>query len=244
MIDLWWIEAGRNGVLPLDDRRAELWRPTTAWGDPRNKSRYVYRPPLPEIRMSTAPSFGNRTFTISAEIERADAEQEGCLVTFGDSRSGFALYLLRDRLVFDYNMFGQHLKAISDKPVPAGKVSVGVAVERLGRVGRATVLIGGKPCGSVDLPFLVRRHSGGNLNLGCDEGIAVSDDYTAPFKFQGRINELVIDIPKLRGPEAKQAQQEEAEVELARRVIALAGAQSSGWNLRRRPAARPVRSAD
>jgi arylsulfatase A-like enzyme len=216
MIDLWWIEAGRNGVLPLDDRRAELWRPTTAWGDPRNKSRYVYRPPLPEIRMSTAPSFGNRTFTISAEIERANAEQEGCIVTFGDSRSGFALYLLRDRLVFDYNMFGQHLKAISDKPVPAGKVLVGVAVERLGRVGRATVLIGGKPCGSVDLPFLVRRHSGGNLNLGCDEGIAVSDDYTAPFKFQGKLGEVIVEMPERSASEARQAARTDVFADLAR----------------------------
>ena len=28
LIERWWAEAGRNGVLPLDDRRAELWRPT------------------------------------------------------------------------------------------------------------------------------------------------------------------------------------------------------------------------
>jgi arylsulfatase len=203
-------------VLPLDDRRAELWRPTTAWGDPRNKSRYVYRPPLPEIRMSTAPAFGNRTFTVSAEIERANAEQEGCIVTFGDSRSGFALYLLRDRLVFDYNLFGQHLKVISDKPVPAGAISIGVAVERLGRVGRATVLIGGKPCGSVDLPFLVRRHSGGNLNLGCDEGIAVSDDYTAPFKFQGKLGEVVVEMPERSPTEARQAARTDVFADLAR----------------------------
>ncbi len=113
-------------------------------------------------------------------------------------------------------MFGQHLKAISDKPVPAGKVSVGVAVERLGRVGRATVLIGGKPCGSVDLPFLVRRHSGGNLNLGCDEGIAVSDDYTAPFKFQGKLGEVVVEMPERSPTEARQAARTDVFADLAR----------------------------
>jgi arylsulfatase len=98
----------------------------------------------------------------------------------------------------------------------AGKISVGVTVERVGRVGRASVQVDGESYGNIDIPFLVRRHSGGNLNIGRDEGIAVSDDYAAPFEFQGRINELVIDIPKLRGPDAKQAQKEEAEVELAR----------------------------
>ena len=30
MVDLWWAEADRYGALPLDDRRAELWRPTPA----------------------------------------------------------------------------------------------------------------------------------------------------------------------------------------------------------------------
>ena len=80
LIDLWWAEAGRNGVLPLDDRRAELWRPTNGWSDPRNRRRYVYKPPFEEIRLSTAPSLGNRTILVTAAIEREHAEQEGCLV--------------------------------------------------------------------------------------------------------------------------------------------------------------------
>src|SRR5438045_4481348 len=53
------------------------------------------------IWMSTAPAFGNRTFSVTAEIERERAEMEGCIVTFGDIRAGFALYVLRERLVFD-----------------------------------------------------------------------------------------------------------------------------------------------
>ena len=217
MIDLWWVEAGRNGVLPLDDRRAELWRPTTSWGDPRNKQRYVYRPPVEEIRMSTAPGLGNRTFTVTADIERDAADTQGCILSFGDGRSGFALYVLRDRLVFDYNLFGQHLKSVSSQPLPVGPLNVGVLLERVGRVGRATVLVAGKPCGaSIDIPFLVRRHSGGNLNIGRDEGIAVSNDYQAPFEFQGRIHEVVIDLPVQRRPDAKQAAAAEVEVDLAR----------------------------
>ena len=136
--------------------------------------------------------------------------------SFGDGRSGFALYVLRDRLVFDYNLFGQHLKAISDKTLPTGKVSVGVAVERIGRTGRASVLIEGRPCGNIDLPFLVRRHSGGNLNIGCDEGIAVSDDYKAPFAFQGRLGEVVIEMPERSSAETKRASRSDVFADLAR----------------------------
>ena len=216
LIDLWWAEAGRNGVLPLDDRRAELWRPTNGWSDPRNRRRYIYRPPYEEIRMSTAPSLGNRTILVTAAIERAHADQEGCLFAFGDHRSGFTLYVHGNRLVFDYNLFGEHLKARSDTALPAGKLSVGFAIERLGRVGRANVLIGDRTCGSVDIPFLARRHAGGNLYIGRDDYIGVSDDYRAPFAFQGRIDELVIEMPAQKTAEKKETAKADIEIEIAR----------------------------
>jgi arylsulfatase len=216
LIERWWAEAGRNGVLPLDDRRAELWRPTTGWSDPRNRTRYVFRPPFEEIRMSTAPSLGNRTFLATADIVRERAEDEGCIFAFGDHRSGFTLYIQRGKLIFDYNLFGEHLKATSDRPLPVGKVSVGVAVERLGRVGRASVVIGDNACGSVDIPFLVRRHSGGNLNIGCDDGLGVSDDYSGRFAFQGRIEGLVIELPAQKSRDAKQTAKADVAIEVAR----------------------------
>lgn len=168
------------------------------------------------LQRSVEPALGNRTFAVTVDIERQWADTEGCLLSFGDGRSGFALYVLRDRLLFDYNLFGQHLKAVSEKIVPVGKVSVGVLVERLGKVGRASVLIDGKPCGSVDIPFLVRRHSGGNLNIGRDEGIAVSNDYQAPFAFQGSVGQVVIELPAQRDRDAKEAARSDVAIDLAR----------------------------
>ncbi|MDQ8730461.1 arylsulfatase [Bradyrhizobium sp. LHD-71] len=216
LVERWWVEAGRNGVLPLDDRRAELWRPTTGWHDPRNRTRYVYHPPFEEIRMATAPALGNRTFLVTADIARDHVDDEGCIFSFGDHRSGLALYVQKGRLVFDYNLFGQHLKAVSDTTLPTGKISLGVSVERLGRVGRASVLIGDAVCGRIDIPFLIRRHAGGNLNLGRDDGIGVSDDYRAPFPFQGRISEVVVELPARRTSEAKDAAKADVAIEMAR----------------------------
>jgi len=216
LIERWWAEAGRNGVLPLDDRRAELWRPTSGWSDPRNRERYVYRPPVEEIRMSTAPALGNRTFTVTAEINRTRAEDEGCIFVYGDHRSGLTLYVHKNRLVFDYNLYGQHLKAISDKTIPLGNATVGVAVERTGRVGRASVIVNGTACGSVDIAFLVRRHSGGNLCIGHDDGSGVSDDYIGAFPFQGTLKQVVFELPRQKSREAQAAKQTEAEIALAR----------------------------
>ena len=117
---------------------------------------------------------------------------------------------------FDYNVFGQHLKLVSNRQVATGKTTVSVAVERLGKVGRAAVLIGGEPCGSVEIPFLVRRFSTGSFNLGSDPGVAVSDDYAAPFVFQGKLGEVVIEIPERTSAEARQASRADVLADLAR----------------------------
>jgi hypothetical protein len=106
---------------------------------------------------------------------------------------------------------------VSDKPLPAGKLSVGFAIERIGRVGRGTALIDGKPCGgSVDIAFLVRRHSGGNLYVGRDDHIGVGDDYRGNFAFQGRISELAIDLPVQKSAERKETAKADVKIEMAR----------------------------
>ena len=98
MVDLWWIEAGKNGVLPLDDRRQELWRPTPRKRTPRNRRRYVILPPVGHINSDVAPAIGNRTFKITAEIDRPTANSQGCLVSYGASTNGLvALHSRRPR---------------------------------------------------------------------------------------------------------------------------------------------------
>ena len=212
MIELWWAEAGRNGVLPLDDRRVELWAPTPRALNPRNRSRYDYHPPVDHIPAEGAPALGNRTFTVIADIERGDPKQEGCLVSFGDSKSGFALYMLGDRLLIDYNLFGTHFKAASSKPVPVGRCKVGATVEKLGKGGRVVLTIAGETVGEVALPLLNRRLWGGGMNIGCDEATTVSRDYSAPFAFQGRLHLLSIEVPPTRPTKADQRAQAEAEL--------------------------------
>ena len=106
-----------------------------------------------------------------------------------------AFYVLGDRLVFDYNLFTHHYKAISDRPIPVGKSSLSVHLEKFGEKGRTTVFIDGVACGSVEIPKILRMISSNGMDAGSDSGSAVSDDYQAPFNFQGKINRLVIEMP-------------------------------------------------
>ncbi len=212
MVELWWAEAGQNGVLPLDDRRVEIWAPTPTKFNPRNRERYVYRPPVPHIPAEGAPALGNRSFTITADIVRPTTQSEGCLFTFGDAKSGVALYILKDRLVFDYNLYATHYQAVSKISMPKGKSTVTAKLSKLEKGGRVTLAINGQECGSVDIPKLIRRLWGAGMNIGQDEGLAVSKDYTVPFKFEGQLLQLTLDVPPAKPTKADQRAETRADL--------------------------------
>ena len=195
MIDLWWAEAGRNGVLPLDDRRVELWAPSPAAFNPRNRDRYVYRPPIDFIPGESAPDLGNRSFTVTVDFERTNAATEGCLLSFGDVKSGFALYVLKDKLAFDYNLFGTHYRVVSDIALPVGRAQAVASLNRQGAGGVVMLAVDGKPCGSVEIPQLLRRLWRGGLNIGRNDGTPVANDYTSPFVFSGKLHLVTVDVP-------------------------------------------------
>jgi arylsulfatase len=196
MIELWWAEAGRNGVLPLDDRGPELWRPTPRIFNPRNRRRFVFHPPVSYLNSDIAPPLGNRSFTITASIDRATATTQGCLLAYGKQTSGLALYVLGDRLVFDYNCFGRHSRVESSLAVPIGKSEVGVVFERLDRAARATLRIGDQDCGSIDISRVMKMISSSGLHIGRNPGSAVSPDYAPPFAFEGGFDRLVFELPE------------------------------------------------
>jgi arylsulfatase len=157
-----------------------------------------------------APSLGNRSFTVTAELDRPAAGTQGALFALGSGNNGIAFYVLGDRLVFDYNLFATHYKAVSDRPIPVGVSTVSVVFEKLGERGRATLKIDGVACGQVEVPKVLRMISSYGMDAGRDAGSAVSDDYQAPFDFQGTIKRLVFDMPrrpKRDEREARAAQQ-------------------------------------
>ena len=215
MVDLWWAEAGRYGALPLDDRRAEMWRPSRRKGSVRQRNRFVLYPPVMHMTGEVSPPLGNRSFTATAEVALTPGQQ-GCLFALGTGNNGMCLYVKDDRLVFDYNLFTKHYKAVSDRKVPVGNASLAVVFEKLGKHGRATVTIDGVACGSVDIPIVLRMISSSGMDVGRDTGLAVSDDYTAPFDFQGAFRRMIFEMAD-RSPRAeRQAQAVQMAVDMAR----------------------------
>ena len=200
LIDLWWVEAGRQGVLPLDDRGIVLFRSSFRPGTPHAGRHYIYHPPISHLPGEASPSLGNRSWVMTAEVERFDPKKGGVLVAQGTQNVGFCWYVKDERLVFDYNIFTDHCVLRSEEKVPPGVSKLGARFLRDGKKGTVILSIDGSDCGSMEVPFVLRMISSTGMDIGRDGLSPVSDDYRAPFPFSGVIRRLLVDFPEYRPP--------------------------------------------
>jgi len=210
MVELWWREAEEHGVLPLDDRTVELFgtrfRPRSLHPDTR---RYRYYPPMAPVPAQAGAAIGGRSFLMTAAIDRG-VDDEGVLYATGTENSGLSLFVQGERLVFDYNYFGEHHVLESERVVPVGPSEVGVRFARDGTGAVATLLIDGADAGSLALEKIMGIMSSTGPSVGYDNGSAVSDRYQAPFRFGGRLHHVDIDVNRHVGDPAGQAAAEHA----------------------------------
>lgn len=197
MVRMWWNEAEKHNVLPLDDRFGPRFAENAArFHGARHK--FVFHAGMGHVPTDVAPDVRSRSYTIEADIDPVGAEVEGVLIAHGDATSGYSLYVKDNRLVHDLNVGGMHHVLASDRELPLGARRLGVQVTRwtpegLPRKGpgagfnRMTLLIDGAPAGSLETSFgFASLISWSGLDIGRDRGSPVSY-YAAPFEFTGRL---------------------------------------------------------
>ncbi|MDE0496416.1 MAG: arylsulfatase [Acidimicrobiaceae bacterium] len=213
LIGLWWAEAERHGVLPLDDRMIELFvaRRDDHSPHPTNR-RYRYRPPMSPIPSAASASPSGRSWELTAQVSRG-ADDAGVLWATGNANSGMSVFVQNGRLVVDYNSFGEHTVVESELEVPAGDCMLTARVQRTSRTeGIIELAIDGEPCGSAELPYMMHIISSIGSSVGLDHGQAVSPRYEAPFAFSGALHAVEIDRSGASRSEAETA----ARTEMAR----------------------------
>lgn len=197
LAELWWAEAGRNQVLPLDDSfigRAVAMVPPPV--PPRFRS--VYRPGGGPISEEAIPPLGGG-FVLTADIETGDGAA-GIVCALGDWSNGWACYLLDGRPVATFNVFGTAHR-FAGSVMPTGRHTLRVEYAREHPAGGpVTLSVDGAQVAEsrlpVNLPF--RWQIGGaGLLVGRDRGFPVCDDYEPPFPFHGLLHEIVLEIPSL-----------------------------------------------
>jgi len=200
LVELWWQEAGRHGVLPLDDRTLELFNPHLSDHSPhRPDRRYTYRPPMSPIAAQPSPGLGGFAFDLTAHVTSGPSD-EGVLWATGNENSGCSLFVQNRRLVVDYNAFDDHTVVESSIEVPEGDSTLGVRLQRDSRTtGWAELTIDGEACGRAPIPFYMRMVSSVGSSIGMDHGSAVSARYSAPFAFTGTLRDVTIVLPRRPG---------------------------------------------
>ncbi len=117
---LWWKEAERNQVLPLNNQPGRF-------GDRRfRRERYVFHPGISSIPETMAPNLRSRRFQILASLRvPARGDCDGVIVAHGGHSGGYALYLAGRRLHYVNNLLGAQFTTISASvELPAGDVLV------------------------------------------------------------------------------------------------------------------------
>jgi arylsulfatase A-like enzyme len=208
LVDLWWAEAGRHQVLPLDDRILERFhvpkpRPIT------DRSTFTYYPGA-RIPSSASPDVRNVSYTITAHVDRPASgghrlddgragdgrAGDGVIVSCGDRFSGYALFVHDDRLVHDYNCGGVHHVVRSSTPLPTGPSTLEFRFTRTGHLqGVGSLHVDGHEVGSAPIPRTLGTTVGPTgVSIGRSALSPVSDLYDRPFEFAGTIAKVVFEI--------------------------------------------------
>lgn len=189
---LWWTEAERYQVLPLNNLPA-------MYGDTRyRRERHVFHPgigPLPQV---IAPDLRNRAFQIEAELEvPADGPVEGMLVAHGGHAGGYGLYLAGRRLHYTYNFLGAEITTVSASvDLPPGQIVVRAVFTRTAALaGEMQLYYGDVPVGQGIIPRTTPVTYGMlGFSVGFQPGAPIHADYPGRFAVApGVLRKVVIE---------------------------------------------------
>jgi arylsulfatase A-like enzyme len=204
MIAMWYVEAGRYEVLPIDGSALERLmteRPQIA----ESRTSYTYRPGTQTVPFYGAPRLLNRPHSFTADVEIEDGDVEGVLLCQGSAVGGWSFYVKGGRLHYVHNYVRRGIYSVSSsEALPPGRHELRFEFEPTGEPdlangrgapGRAQLYIDSHLVAENDLPFTtpVILNPGG-LTCGADPGSPVSRDYKAPFRFTGKLHSVTVDI--------------------------------------------------
>jgi arylsulfatase A-like enzyme len=208
---LFLTEAAKYQVLPLDNSilpRLLTPRPSATAG----RTVFTYSGENAGIPLGNAPSILDKDYTITAEVTVPAGGAEGMIVTMGGRFGGYALYLLKGKPVFVYNMLdlerfrweagvgGRDLFSDALKP---GKHTIVFDFKYNGpgpgKGGTGVLTVDGKLVAAKTIPHTIPilMTIDETFDIGSDTRTAVDDSYKLPFRFTGKIDKLTYKL----GPE-------------------------------------------
>jgi arylsulfatase len=185
LIEVWWREARRFQVLPLDNRPlAALFAPRHSFPD---RAHYRFWPGGSIIAENVTVNTRNRSHRIVATVDvPAGSTGDGVLIALGTVLGGWSFHVLDGCLRYAYNRYGAELMTIeSTVPIGPGPHELVCEVTAPGDWTAAVrLLVDGQVVGEGALGRTTpARHSiiGSGVTCGWEQGPPVGDGYAAPF---------------------------------------------------------------
>lgn len=199
----WWVAAGRNQVLPLDDTFTARAMALDANPWPSGFAAR-YRPGGSPVAEDFLPPMGPG-FSFVAEVEVSGGAIDGIIAALGDWNSGWGLWIAQGRITTHIRLFSDPYEICEPITLDPGCHEIAVEYRRLDAGGGPVRLfVDGEVLGEVhlphDLPF--RWQIGGaGLRLGHDAGLPLSEAYDPPFEFAGTIHHVDLESHALSRPD-------------------------------------------
>jgi arylsulfatase len=211
LVELWWADAGRYNVLPVDERLQE--RMAGRGNLKRRRERLTFYPGTMRIPESSAPMTKNRSWRMSAAVQIPAGGAEGPLCVMGGDTGGWSLYIKDDRPVFCYNLAAmQYTYLRSSKTLMPGRHVIRfefrkTGKELLGAGGTGRLYIDDELAGEEEIlrtvSFIYSFDE--TFDVGCDKGSPVTDEYKPGAVFTGKIVKIDFDLkPDFTRDEAAQ----------------------------------------
>jgi arylsulfatase len=199
--DLFWVEAAKNNVLPIDDRVAfrvePLSRPLVTTG----RSKFTYYAGTTRVPEMSAPWLKNCSYAITAEVTIPKDGAEGMLFTQGGRFGGHGLFVQNGKLTYVYNLAGAYATTISsNQAVPGGDATLRYEFVSdrgsRGPGGLGRLSINGKSVGEgrIERTAPNRLSLDEGMDIGEDTGTPVCESYQVPFKFTGTLKRVTVEV--------------------------------------------------
>jgi arylsulfatase len=199
--EIFWLEAMRYNVPPLDDRFAERADPSLRPSLIAGRTQFTFYPGAVRIPESSAPNVKNKSHAITAYIEVPQDRTDGVLVAAGGIVGGYTLYV-KDRIpTYEYNWFTQsRYRIASTKPLQPGPAKIHVEFKYdgggIGKGGVVSLYVNDEKVGEgrVESTVPARYSADETFDIGMDTGSPVSEAYTSPNRFTGKLKKVEIEL--------------------------------------------------
>ncbi|MCA9501223.1 MAG: hypothetical protein KC588_18680, partial [Nitrospira sp.] len=200
LVKLFFAEAAKYNVLPLDDRKTERLNVANRPSLTEGRTSFTY-PNLLRLPEGASPDLKHKDHTITAKVVIPESKAEGMLCTQGGRFGGYGLYVQKERLIYHYNLVGvARYTIMSKEPIPVGDVTLKAVyksdTDKPFAGATVTLYANGKQIGEgrVEKSVPNRVTLDETLDIGFDTGTPLTEEYELPFKFTGQLAAVTIEL--------------------------------------------------